>query len=92
MMKISNPSSRIQPTTIEIEFASTPSSIYYTSNLHSKMKYLKQISDYPLPTTGPTSGSGNRNNGKGPVTQFPSINIPPNKVMVIADIPIAIQK
>ena len=41
MMTTSNSPSRMRSKTIEIEFASTSTSIIYTSNLHSILKDLK---------------------------------------------------
>ena len=57
-----------------------------------KPERFEDISEDPFPTSGPTPGSVNSNPGTGPQTQQPSINLPPNVVTAIEDIPKAIQK
>ena len=66
------------------------------NNLHFKHSFkpeiFEDISDYPFPTLGPTSVSGNRNTGTGTGTQTPSINLPKNVVTAIEEISKSIQK
>ena len=57
-----------------------------------KPEIFEDISEYPFPTSGHTSGSGNNNPGSGPGTQPTSINLPQNVVTTIEDISKAIQK
>ena len=57
------------------------------NNLHfkpsSKPKIFEGIYKDPFPTSGPTSGFGNRNTGTGPGTKKPAINLPQNVVIAI---------